>query len=102
VPFDPIGSLHTGPQYNVDARISRTINLREGVRAVLMFEAFNAFNTQFDTAVNTIAFTATPTTPPTGAVNGPASGILRPVPGLGTGIAAGPARQCQVALRITF
>ena len=102
VPFDPIGSLHTGPQYNVDARISRTINLREGVRAVLMFEAFNAFNTQFDTAVNTIAFTATPTTPPTGAVNGPATGILRPVPGLGTGIAAGPARQCQVALRITF
>lgn len=102
VPFSPIGGLHTGAQYNVDARISRSINLREGVRAVLMFEAFNAFNTQFDTAVNTIAFTATPTSPPTGAVNGPATGILRPVPGLGAGIAAGPARQCQVALRITF
>jgi hypothetical protein len=38
VPFLPIGSLLTGPQYNVDARISRWIPITDRVKAVALFE----------------------------------------------------------------
>ncbi len=102
VPFEPIGSLNVGPQYNLDARLSRTFSFRERVHATLMFDAFNALNNQFNTAINTYAYTANATTPPNGAVNGPFSGVLHPVAGLGTGINGAPARMAQIALRITF
>ncbi|HEY2012677.1 MAG TPA: TonB-dependent receptor, partial [Bryobacteraceae bacterium] len=102
VPFEGIGSLATGPQYNVDARLSRTLRFTERVQGVVMFEAFNAFNTQFTTSVNTIAYMATPTAPPVGAVSGPTTGVLHPVTGVGTGNAASEARRCQVAFRVVF
>ena len=60
-----------------------------------MFEAFNAFNTQFNTSVNTIAYQIT-------------GGVFHPVPGAGAGNSADGypwgdnARHLQVALRITF
>jgi hypothetical protein len=102
VPFSQIASLNTGPQYNVDARLSRSFHIGERVQAILAFDAFNAFNTQYDTAVNTVAFTATPTAPPSGAVSGPTTGIIKPVAGVGSGSAAGPARVGQIALRLVF
>jgi hypothetical protein len=102
VPFLPLDSLFTGPQYNVDARLGRTIQIRERLKAVVQFEAFNAFNTQFDTTVNAIAYTATPTPPPPGAVTGPATGILRATSGAGNGNAAGPSRQAQFSFRLIF
>ncbi|MBS1854998.1 MAG: TonB-dependent receptor [Acidobacteria bacterium] len=102
VPFLPLDSLFTGPQYNVDARLGRTIRIRERLQAVLQFEAFNALNTQFNTTVNAIAYTATPTPPPPGAVAGPATGVLRAVSGVGNGNAAGPARQAQFNFRLVF
>ncbi len=94
-PFLPASSLPTGPQYDVDARISRAIPVTERIRARLMLEAFNTFNTQFTTSVNQVAYVAT-------------SGVLHPVAGLGAGNAADGypfgtnARRAQVALRVEF
>lgn len=95
VPFEGINSLSTGPEYNVDARLTRALPFSERVRGMLMFEAYNAFNMQFNTSVNTLAYLAT-------------SGILRPVAGVGLGNSAGGypwgdnARHLQIALRVTF
>jgi len=60
-----------------------------------MFEAFNVLNNQFITAVNTLAYTTT-------------TGVVKPTPGLGVGIAAdgfpygSTARRCQIAVRLEF
>jgi hypothetical protein len=94
-PFLPINSLSTGPEYNVDMRLSRALPFTERIKGVLMFEAFNAFNMQYNTSVNTIAYLAT-------------SGVLHPVPGVGVGNGADGfpwgdnARHIQIALKITF
>jgi len=95
VPFYPVNSLRLSPQYNLNARLSRTFSFGERLKASVMFEAFNAFNRQWLTGVNTVAYLAT-------------SGILKPVAGAGAGNATfGPldgtnARRCQVAARIVF
>jgi hypothetical protein len=95
VPFLPVGGLLTGPEYDLDARVSRQIPITERVKASLMFEAFNVLNHQYTTSVNAIAFTAT-------------AGVLKPVPLLGAPNAADAfpygsnARRAQVALRITW
>jgi len=95
VPFEPVNSLPTGPQYVVDARLTRNIPVTERVKVQLMFEAYNLLNTQYNTSVNTIAYLAT-------------SGVLKPVPGVGVGNGANGfpwgdnARHLQVALRIVF
>jgi hypothetical protein len=95
VPFLPISSLNAGPEYTVNARIARSVPITERVTGRLVFEAFNLFNTQFDTSVNTVAYTAS-------------GGVLTPVSGVGAGNAArgytsgSNARNCQVAFRLTF
>src|SRR5262249_50379728 len=95
VPFQPVSSLRTGPQYNVDARISRTLPITERIRAIVLFEGFNALNMQYNTAVNSIAYLAV-------------RGTLAPVAGAGNGIASQGfpdgtnARRLQVAFRIVF
>jgi hypothetical protein len=79
----------------VDMRLSRALPFTERIKGVLMFEAFNAFNMQYNTSVNTIAYLAT-------------SGVLHPVPGVGVGNGADGfpwgdnARHIQIALKITF
>ena len=95
VPFQGVNSLRTGPQYDVDARLSREFPFTDRVKGRLMFEAFNAFNMQYNTSVNTVAYIAT-------------GGILRPVAGVGMGNGANGfpwgdnSRHLQAALRITF
>ena len=95
VPFQGVNTLLTGPQYGVDARLSRQLPITERIKATLMLEAFDALNTQYNTGLNTIAYQAT-------------SGVLRPVSGLGLGNGAGGfpwgdnARHVQLALRIVF
>ncbi len=95
VPFLPVNSLYADPGYTFNARLGRTIGLTGRVKAKLLFEAFNLFNSQFNTGVNTIAYTAT-------------GGVLRAVSGTGMGNAAqgfvngSNARSCQAALRVTF
>jgi len=95
VPFLPVAYLRTARQYNWNVRFSRELPFTERVRGMVMFEVFNLLNSQWNTAVSTIAYTAT-------------AGILHPVSGLGNGIAAGSypyqtnARSAQVAFRVTF
>jgi len=95
VPFQDVGSLRTGAQYVVNARVAKVLPFTDRIKGILMFEAFNALNNQYDTSLNTIAYTAT-------------LGVLRPVAGVGTGNAADGfpygtnARRAQVALRIVF
>lgn len=107
VPFEGVNSLLTGAERNVDARLTRTLPFSERVKGMLMFEVFDAFNTQHTTAVNTIAYQAV-TSLPVGVVSGPFNGILKPVPGLGAGIASQAfpdgtsARRCQIAFRVVF
>ncbi len=95
VPFWPVDSLDIDRTYRVDARLSRNLPFSERVKGTLMFEAFNAFNTQYNTAVNTQAYA-------------PTGNVLKPVAGLGVGNQSQGfpdgtnARRCQVALRIVF
>jgi hypothetical protein len=107
VPFLPLGSLGTGPAYNVDARIARSLPITERIRAVLLFEGYNIFNMQYNTSVNSIAYIALPTPPP-GQPNGARTGTLSPVPGVGAGNASQGfpdgtnARRLQAGVRIEF
>jgi hypothetical protein len=106
-PFEQVGSLHTDAQRTVDARLTRTLPFTERFSGELAIEAFNLFNTQRITAVNTIAYTAAASLP-VGLVNGPYNGVLKPVSGVGTGIASSAfpdgttARRCQLAFRVRF
>ena len=95
VPFWPVSSLDVDRIYRVDARLTRNLPISERVKGSLMFEAFNAFNTQYNTGVNQQAFTVS-------------GNVLKPVAGLGVGNASQGfpdgtnARRCQVALRFVF
>ena len=94
-PFLSIGTLSGDPEYSVNARLSRPIPFSERINARLFFEAFNLFNTQFTTGVNTLAYTAT-------------GGVLSPVGGVGAGNSAAGylggsnARNCQFGFRFSF
>jgi len=95
VPFLPVNSQPIDNEYRVDARLSRSIPITERIKASLLFEAFNVFNTQFNTGINTIAYTAS-------------AGVLRPVTSFGTGNASQAfpdgtnARRMQAAFRLDF
>jgi hypothetical protein len=94
-PFLPANSLRTPAQFDLDLRLTRSIPVTERIRVLLFGEAFNATNTQRDTSVQNIAYTAT-------------TGAIRAVPGVGngTGSFAFPygtqARRLQVGVRIVF
>jgi len=67
VPFWPVGTIDVDRIYNVDGRLSRSLPFGERVKASLIFEAFNAFNTIHNTGVQTAAYSVS------------AGGILKPV-----------------------
>jgi hypothetical protein len=95
VPFLPVNSQPIDNEYHVDARLSRELPFTERIKAYLMFEAFNVFNTQYNTGINTTAYTAS-------------NGVLKPVTSFGTGNASQAfpdgtnARRMQAAFRLTF
>lgn len=94
-PFVAANTLRLPAQYNVDARITRTLPFTERIQGALLFEAFNAFNKQWATSMDTIGYTAT-------------LGVIHPVPGLGMLTSAyGPVygtdgRRLQVGFKLTF
>ena len=100
VPFWPVNSLDVDREFRVDARITRNLPFGERVKGMLMFEGFNVFNTQYNTAVNTTAYTAS-------------GGIIKPaltngvsILGFGNASQGFPdgtnARRLQVAFRVVF
>jgi hypothetical protein len=104
--FDPIGNLHTAPQYNLDARVARTFPLSAHFKATLGIEAFNLLDRQAATVVNPIAYVSTEQFVPGSTTN--QVGYVRPAAGAGAGIASHGssdgtnARRCQIELRISF
>jgi hypothetical protein len=95
VPFLPVDSQPIDNEYHVDARLSRELPFTERVKSYLMFEAFNVFNTQYNTGLNTTAYTAS-------------GGVLKPVSSFGTGNASQGfpdgtnARRMQAGFRLVF
>ena len=95
VPFLPVNSQRIDGEEFVNARISRAFPIKERVKASLLFEAFNVFNTTYATGINTQAYSATGL-------------VLKPVSSFGIGNAAQAfpdgtnARRMQAGLRVEF
>jgi hypothetical protein len=95
VPFLDVNSLRASTVRNVDARLGRSFWFNERMKATLLMEAFNVFNSRYDTGVNTLAYVAT-------------AGVLRPVSGLGAGNSAAAypdgtnARRVQIGIKLAF
>jgi len=107
VPFQGVNSLRTDSQRFLDARLTRTLPFTERVHGLVAIEVFNVFNSQPITSVNTLAFTAVAALP-SGTTNGPYSGVLKPIAGVGAGNASSAfpdgttARRAQLAFRLSF
>jgi hypothetical protein len=109
VPFQPVSNLDVDSEYRVDARLSKKLPFSERFTGYVTFEAFNLFNTPYDTTriaqeyvfANCTATTATCTAGATGPTLAYSSTYNRP-----TSDALSPdgttARRAQVSLRLTF
>jgi outer membrane receptor protein involved in Fe transport len=97
VPFQPVSNLDLDPIYRVDARLAKKLPFTERVTLYLQFEAFNVFNTQYDTNRRNAEYSLNTTT-----------STLTPISSYGSGssTAASPdgtnARRAQVSVRVTF
>jgi hypothetical protein len=97
VPFQPVSNLNLQQIYKVDARLAKKLPISERVTGYLQFEAFNVFNTPYDTSVRTAEYSLNT-----------ATSTLSYIPSYGTGssTASSPdgtnARRAQVSLRILF
>jgi hypothetical protein len=95
VPFDPASGLPIDQTIRTDARLTKIFALSERHQLHVNFEAFNVFNRVSNTAVSTVAFEAT-------------NLVLRPVAGLGQGVASQGypdgtnARRAQVSARLIW
>jgi hypothetical protein len=104
--FDPIGSLHTAAQYNLDMRVARSFAISARFKATLGIEVFNLLDRQAATMINPIAYISTEQFVPGSTIN--QVGYVRPVAGAGSGVGSLAtsegvnARRCQVELRISF
>ena len=97
VPFQPVDNLDLDRIYKVDARIAKKLPFTERVTGYLQFEAFNVFNTPYDTSRRAAEYNlnnATSTLSYIGSY------------GTGSSTASSPdgtnARRAQVSLRVTF
>jgi hypothetical protein len=95
VPFYPASGLDIGRVVRRDARLTKVLKVSERRQVFLNFETFNVFNHVASTSVNTVAFEA-------------ANRVLRPVSGLGEGVASQGypdgtnARRAQVSVRFIW
>lgn len=95
VPFLPRSYLDVGTMSWLDLRLSKSLAAVERWRLMVLFEAFNVTNSQYDTAVRTQAYQAS-------------GGVLRPTPRLGEGTQSAGfpdgtnARRAQIGLRLSF
>lgn len=97
VPFQPVSNLDLDPEYRVDARISKLLPISERVKVYLQFEAFNVFNTPYDTSRRNAEYQLNT-----------ANSSLLPLSSYGSGSASQGfpdgtnVRRAQVSLRLTF
>jgi hypothetical protein len=95
VPFQPVGNVNIDQVYKVDARLSKKLPFTERVTGYLTFEAFNLFNTPYDTSRRTPEYTLTGS-----------NLVYRSDYNTPSSTAANPdgttARRAQVSLRVTF
>ena len=97
VPFQPVSNLNVDRIYKVDARLAKKLPIGERVTLYLQFEAFNVFNTPYDTSRRSAEF----------GLN-TSNNTLSPIASYGSGSssAASPdgtsARRAQVSIRVTF
>ena len=97
VPFQPVSNLDLDRIYKVDARLAKILPINDRVNVELHFEAFNVFNTPYDTSRRATEYDFTA-----------ATNTLRYRPDYATGssTAASPdgtnARRAQVSVRVTF
>ena len=95
VPFQPIDNLDLDRIYRIDTRLSKKMPFTERVTGFLTFEAFNLFNTQYNTSRRTDEYSLSGTT-------------LSYITSYGTGssTATSPdgtnARRAQLSLRVVF
>jgi hypothetical protein len=94
VPFEKTNTVPIGRQRSVDLRLSRVIPINERLQATLLVEAFNALNSQWNTAVQTYSYVAV-------------GGNLHPLPNAGAGtesvgVEGTNARRIQFAVRLRF
>jgi hypothetical protein len=97
VPFQPVSNLDVDRIYKVDARLAKKLPFTERVTGYLQFEAFNVFNTPYDTSRRTPEYslnTSNSTLTPISSYGSPSSSAASPD---GTS-----ARRAQVSLRVTF
>lgn len=86
---------------SVDLRVARVIRFHEGVRAELIAEFFNLFNTVNVTEVNTV-YGAVDFLPGLPVPRRFGDGIPGAIPSFGTPAQVGNPRQIQFAIRLTF
>ena len=104
--FDPLGTLHTAPQYNLDLRVARRFRVSARFQGTLGIEVFNLMDRQAATVVNPLAYVSTEQYVAGSTVT--QIGVVKPLPSAGTGIASlgssdgTNARRCQIELRISF
>ena len=97
VPFQSVSNLDLDSIYKVDARLAKKLPFTERITVYLQFEAFNVFNTPFDTNRRAAEYSLTT-----------ATNTLFPIASYGSGnsTAVSPdgtnARRAQVSLRVTF
>jgi hypothetical protein len=97
VPFQPVSNLDLDRVFKVDARLSKKLLVTERFTAYLQFEAFNVFNTPFDTGRRTAEYNLNTT-----------NNTLAPIASYGSGSSSTTspdgtsARRAQVSLRVTF
>jgi hypothetical protein len=95
VPFQPVSNIAVDPIAKIDARLSKKLPFTDRVTGYVTFEAFNVFNSQYNTNRRTAEYSLSGTT-------------LSYITSYGTGssTAASPdgtnARRAQVSLRVLF
>ncbi|MEQ1886287.1 MAG: carboxypeptidase regulatory-like domain-containing protein [Bryobacteraceae bacterium] len=109
VPFEPISNLNLDKVYRVDARLAKKLPVNERVTAYLQFEAFNVFNTPYDTVRRAAEYIfSTAASASSSYACSAATPCLTADPNYGTGSSTrlSPdgtnARRAQVSLRVTF
>jgi len=111
VPFQPISNLDIDAIYRVDARLSKKLAFTERVTGYLTFEAFNLFNTPYDTSRNAQEYTFNNCVATSTVANCPAGATgltltYRPTYNAPSSTALSPDgtsnRRAQVSLRLVF